>query len=73
MMFQDYYTIEKGHMIQLSVNADETLESLIEEVEQIQEDIADDDVDFIDLEKIRNELVSAKETFEKILKRNRKF
>lgn len=73
MIFQDEYTLDKSHLVQLSVNAGEVLEDLIDEIEQIQEDIAEDDLDFVDLEQVRKDLISVKETFEKILKRNRSF
>lgn len=73
MMFQDDYSVDKSHVVQLAVNADDVLEDLIDEIEQIQEDISEDDLDFIDLEQVRKDLISVKETFEKILKRNRNF
>lgn len=73
MMFQDDYSVDKSHVVQLAVNADDALEDLINEIEQIQEDISEDDLDFIDLEQVRKDLISVKETFKKILKRNRSF
>lgn len=51
---------------QLVVDVEESIEKLVTEIEQIQEDIPESDLDFLRLEEMREKLVSVLEISEKL-------
>lgn len=51
---------------QLAVDVEEAVEKLVSDIEQIQEDIPENDLDFLRLEEMREKLVSVLEISEKL-------